>query len=265
MFLIDLFEAPIGNIYTHGDFSQPGSLRADDLSLASSKRQEKIIRVLRKAPIAIDLHLVNLAAPVANRDGHFDISFYLKQYPERFGRYLTPEQMKDWWVPITPRQDALNLVMIENEGDNRIPMTPWIIAHRLSHAFEYAEPLLFQKIWKLFLSTLEQVVDSYGLWRMNIPGGSGSPHFALLVPIFGTTRAAREGLIKPGRAGEWYHDCFAQMCVTGDIRFNAAPEGIRGGRGDPTSVDESFAYLRTKMLRYFHEMLNNSIGKILVF
>lgn len=261
MFLNDLFEAPIANIYTHGDFSQPGSLRADDLSLATPKRQEKIVRVLRKSPIEIDLHFVNLAAPAVNAQGHFDIRFYLGEYPERFG-YVSPARMKEWWLEITPRPDALNLVLVENEGADRLPLTPWIIAHRLSHAFQYAEPLLHTKIYNLFLSALDKVISAYlplidRLW--------GSVNYDVLAPIFGTTRATREGLIKAGRVGEWFHDCFAQMCITGDIRFNAAPAELLDYPGKQAAADKALAKLRVQMLDYFHQMLNNSVGKIILF
>ena len=165
--------------------------------------------------------------------------------------------MKEWWLPITPRSDALNLVLIENEGADRLPLTPWIIAHRLSHAFQYAEPLLHTKIYNSFLSALDKVLDSYRLW--------GAVNYEPLAPIFGTTRAAREGLIKSGRVGEWFHDCFAQMCITGDIRFNAAPAEILDYPGKPAAADKALAKLRVNMLDSFQQMLNNSVGKIILF
>lgn len=261
MHLIDLFEAPIANIYTHGDFDHPGSFRADDLSLATAKRQEKIKRVLQKAPIEIDLHFFNQAHPI-RANGQFDIRFYLATAPERLGHYLTPEQVTKWWLPIIPKPNALNLVLVNNEGDARLPMTPWIIAHRLSHAFQYAEPFLHRDAWSAFQTMLDKVMDDYDLpWFSS--HSLRSSH--TLAPIFGTTRAAREGMIEKGRAGEWFHDCFAQLCITGDIRFNPAPDDIKGHRGDASWVDRQFTKLRQILLDTFREMLTNSVGKILVF
>lgn len=251
MFLLDLFEAPIADIQTHGDFTQPGSLRADDLSLATAKRQDKIKRVLQKTPIEIDLHILNMADPV-KANGNFDIRYHLTDNRARVG-YLQPSQVAQYWTPITPRPQALNLLYVQNEGDDRLPLTPWIIAHRLSHAFEYAEPLLADKLFKAFLSALEEVQDSF-------PHQGAAPPFHQLAWLYGTTKACRERMIRKNRSGEWFHDCFAQMCVTGDIRFNVASRSLPNA----VVVNDIFERLRTKLLSGFRAMLDNSVGQILV-
>jgi hypothetical protein len=257
MHLLDLFEAPIGDIYTHGDFTQPGSLRGDDLSLTSPKRQDKIRRVLQNAPVLIDLHFVNLPDQI-NLNQHIQGS-----YPPKIG-YLTPDQVSKQWLSITPRPDALNLVYLQNEGDDRIPLTPWIIAHRMSHALGHGEPAAFNQLYdQVFLGTLQQVADQY-------QKGHVTPKFVTLAKVFGTTNACRTGQIKPNRTGEWLHDSLAQMCVVGDIRFNPAPSTIEEDQAifqtaNLDAVNQLFTKLRNQLLSGFRAILNNGIGDILVF
>jgi hypothetical protein len=249
MRLSELLEAPIGDIFLHGDFSRAGSFRQDDLSLASAKRQDKIKRVLQKAPVLIDLHFVNLTQRINIRT-HLE-----PQWPPIKG-YMSSAELADRWnINIAPQSNAFNLVSLQNEGDARIPLTPWIIAHRLSHAFEYGDRFAQRAILDEFYRRLNRVSDFYSKRQFGLI-------FKQLPHIFGTTKACRED--KVIREGEWFHDCFAQMCVVGDIRFNPAPHDIAGHTTDPTIIDQEFVALRQTMLTGFKQLLERGIGKILV-
>jgi hypothetical protein len=252
-------EAPIGNIETHGDFTKPGSFQQDDLSLTTPKRQAKIRRVLAKAPILIDLHFVNMP----HAFDASDLQYHIKYNAQQQMGYMTPEQLAErWYVDIVPRPDALNLVYLQNEGDDRVPMTPWIIAHRLGHLFYHTNQLMVDRLMKQFLSTLEKSADKY-----NVEGKRWhNPSWPDLAKVFGTTRACREGLMVQGRIMEWFYDCFAQMCVMDDIKFNKAPETIGKFLGnDPRGVDREFANLHENLLIGFDNLLNGAVGKIMVF
>ena len=261
----EINEAPIGDIQTHGDFTKPGSFRQDDLSLATQKRQDKIRRVLQKAPIMIDLHFVNLKYPV-------DVITHIGPEKDKLG-FVTPAMlMHNWGIEIEPKIDALNLVYVQNEGNDRVPLTPWIIAHRLSHSFEYVTGDLYfikRDLGNTFQQMLEKVEECYSPVSMSLSGVRGKGMaWSTIANVFGTTRTSREKQYKDGRAMEWFHECFAQFCVIGDIKFNPAPAEIGPHISVPwgrREVDEYFASLRKILIDGFSEMLNGCVGKILVF
>jgi len=258
LFELFLTEAPIGDIHTHGDFSKPGSLRQDDLSLATPKRQDKIKRVLQKAPVLIDLHFVN-------QPHHIDIRQHLVSNPLGF---ISVENLQSRYdINITPRRDAVNIVMMQNEGDDRVPLTPWIIAHRIAHIFEYSNHFELRDLLDEFFKTLENTADAY-------PDQSKRFHrvpYTEIARTFGTTRACREGLIKPNRVIEWLFDSFAQMCVTGTIRFNPAPPDITDEKGNTyrttkqSEIDQLFNAFRDRLINGFTMILRDAVGKIMVF
>lgn len=261
---IAICEAPIGDIYTHGDFSQPGSFRADDLTLSTPKRQDKIKRILQKAPVVIDLHFVN-------QEHRVDINWHLDPvHAQKWLGFLSAEQAEErWGVKLVPRPDAVNVVVLQNEGDNRVPMTPWIIAHRIAHMFNYTHKLSIDRLSQNFLNSLEQVQDEYKRGESRY-----RPQFYELAKVFGTTRACREGLITRGRTFEWLWDCFAQMCVIGTINFKPAPKEIVTTPFDEvytidddmlSYVDSVFANLAEKLIDEFTILLNDCVGEIMVF
>ena len=259
---IELHEMPIGNIYTHGDFSKPGSLRQDDLSLTTQKRQDKIKRVLQKAPVLIDLHFVNLAEMI-------DVGEHIKNsFPPKLGFKTKQELKQQWGIDIKIVPNAVNLIYVQNEGTDRVPLTPWIIAHRLGHAFAYPMETKFtlRDILDYFTDAIKKISYIYA-------DNDSGPDNPTLAKIFGTTRACREGLIKTGRTAEWLYDCFAQLCVIGDIKFNKAPESIMDANNHPFTADAVqqhhtnivFKDLREFLIGGFHEMLKEVIGQALIF
>jgi hypothetical protein len=252
-------ESPIGDIHTHGDFTQPGSLRKDDLSLTTPKRQNKIKQVLQKAPVLIDLHFVNQKNPI-------DIDQHLKQ-PQWGGGigFTSPEQLQLLYnITITANPHAVNIVMLQNEGDERLPLTPWIIGHRIGHLLYHAHQLDFEEIFRKFFSRLEGIQVEYkGDSMIDLP-------FPVIAKVFGTTRACREGMIRAGRVAEWVYECFAQMCVIGTIAFNPAPPTIGDGKATYTTdetlyVNKLFGRCRAYLLEEFTKLLKQTIGQIVVF
>lgn len=261
----EITESPIGDIYTHGDFFKSGSIRQDDLSLATKKRQDKIKRVLEKAPVLIDLHFVNLPEMI---DIQKHVGPTLYSQVNNIG-FLSKEQIKQKYnVDIDIVPNAINLVYVQNEGTDRIPLTPWIIAHRLGHVFYYPEETKFEirDLLDLFQKILTDVADLYS-------DEGVEPRWEMLAPTFGTTRACREGMIRETRVAEWFYDCFAQMCVIGDIKFNKAPykipyppyEFFIKEKMNSDIINRYFEIIRKKMILEFNKMLHQAVGKILVF
>ncbi len=264
MIVQDLFEMPISGIHTYGDMSKPGSFRVDDLRMVSSPQaHEKIVRVLRKAPVDIELHFVNLPYPV-NANYHFS---------DKVGiGILNPEKFNTrYGFKLKLNKNALNLAYVENEGTDRVRMTPWIIAHRLSHIFAISTVL--EDEWHTMWDKLRQVMRHIS-WRFHLPSGR-TVDVDLLAYAFGTTSICREGRLT--QPAEWFHECFAQFCVTGEVRFNSAsnvsmrinvgkmwPSEVKMDVNDISFFDNKLKNLSVYLMSEFSKLLTQGVGKLLV-
>lgn len=272
MFIKDLFEAPISGIHTYGDMTEPGSFRAADLSMiATPKAHEKITRVLQKAPVDIELHFLNMPEKIRNIDRHLsarepkDIDAKLINVG-----FMTPQRFEArYHERLRANPNALNAVYVENEGNSRVRMTPWIIAHRLSHAIGIgngAGTEFSRQYVKYFYDPIHDIGKYYD------PKIYWDEELVELAHAFGTTAAARNGTFT--NWGEWYHDCFAQFCITGDIRFKKAEETFENKhnftyrlphpQGSIPAIDSAFEEMRANLKTMFTDMLTERIGQIVV-
>jgi hypothetical protein len=209
-----LFEAPIEAIHTYGDMSNPQSLRGSDIRLVSSETgQEKIKRVLFNIPVPVVLHFVNIPVNMKGKN----LVKHLKQNPVIF----TPEEFTKKYgkyrIKLNVYPNAVNVVYLENEGGNRLPLTPWIIAHRMMHMFIYARKSLpdsmhrFANIYREYMEILFELLEI--TYDRN--------HFICLEIIYNIlpTKAARKRNLNS--AGEMWIELFALYCVTGKVYFNS--------------------------------------------
>jgi hypothetical protein len=219
-----LFEAPIGNIDYHGAMT-PASLRADDIGIVNSlKWRVKVKRVLEKAPVMINLVFLNHERQyqggwdeIGDPNRRLVATRHMGQSDRASGIMATGEVERIYGVDIPADPHALTAVFAFNEGDERWPFTPWMIAHRLAHLVEEAygrrggglRPLL---------------VDIQDKWRdlgYDVVKTASIEH---LIQDIGTTKAARDG--KLNNLGEFINECFAQYLVTGNIRLNPVTENM---------------------------------------
>jgi hypothetical protein len=151
------------------------------------------------------------------------------------------QAMPNAWPEIEARgkdgvdhENGINVIFVGNAGVNRMPMTPWIMAHRISHALartpnrdwvEYE-----QETAAAFTDLLKGVYDmtatQYEFW---FGSNSNSKMLAKFFEGIGGMRSARKGQLG-GRHFEFQHEMFAQFVTTGRLTFRPCPEsfGIRG-------------------------------------
>jgi hypothetical protein len=235
---------PITGHGLYGDFSAGGSLRTEDRRLLrSDKMQRKIKDVLVDIPIPVHLHFVNL--PYI-----FEIDalprFFRSADPffpdQKIGHMSAAKFKRIYDVQLSIARNALNLVFIENEGENRLPFTPWIIAHRLYHALslavQYRPDTNHRRLGEGFTRLLTAgaktyrcrnrfVDDDRRLWPSRRFGKRSTARddiLKLLAEETLDTQVCRNRRLNNHL--EAIAEAFAQWCVTGSIRTKALPRRI---------------------------------------
>jgi len=143
--------------------------------------------------------------------------------------------------------EAITVIFTNNRGDQKVPMTAWIMAHRFGHAMQASERYGLQGgIFRKFQDQLERDFSSlldrvYGFRTAGMMSGDYERYgrsqkmIKELMQSLGTMRSARQANIS--RPGEFAHELIAQFLLNGKVQFNKeAPVAIgrRMAWGNPT-------------------------------
>lgn len=284
-----LVEAPIEDLGVLGDLENPGSMQADDLrAIQNPKWQLKLRERFSNTPYPINIYFLNAQDGkqkyVSSRGRHadyIDALYVTKQKPGRdkkdasrldvavnfikdhAGIYPAQDFQKYYgFVPPNP-DTSISILLAQNEGSERVPLTQWMVAHRMMHAI-FTGSRNRDKAW--------DDAPGHGLW-----GAAGVVTYAYSdfldqaieavqattdTPVsynevgkaFGTTKAQREG--KMINSGEFYIEMGTQYLLTGQVR-------LRTPRLDTGSFyPQQWAEIFTKD---FERLLGQCVGKIFVF
>ena len=278
-------EMALASYKTLGDFDKPGSFRGVDKRLVPHPKSElKAAKFFEQTPYDFRLFF-------ANKSG-------LGQYQEHGP--MTPDQVvkvfgeEDAKKILENHDDAITVVYVSNRGDEKVMMTPWIMAHRFGHAIQAGTIRDKWSAWmeteKLFFSTVNRLLDEYYGKVDKFPdSGYGRPksermnfnlipEYNALFNAIGTQRSSRTGQIR--RPYEFMYEMFAQYLGTGTITLNPLPTNLSYGRkvfGNPSKYlnikpefrDETERRQISEMLArdmelMFNDVLGNSVGKIFV-
>jgi hypothetical protein len=187
---------------------------------------------------------------------------------------------------IPEHDDGITIVFTNNKGAQRFPMTPWITAHRIGHAFSrysfkslIMEPQLrtYEEAFNNIINTTKIILeDAYNVARFpstRMELTRGDRRHQLIFKNFyqhvGTFRSAREGMIR-----DWFevmNELIAQYLVTTKkIYFNELPLAItrRGPfliKQNPSEEKELLNTLARDLNNYYlYDMFNTSYGKIFI-
>lgn len=140
----------------------------------------------------------------------------------------------------TDDSESINVIFVNNSGANKVPMTSWIMAHRIGHAIRKYGGLKANPAWEEYIEDINHMFsmileDVYGIHvKRNIYGGigiSGDNYDRSLGYFFealGTMSSARNGKLRE-RPYEFYYELFSQYLLTGSIKMNPPPHSF-GGR-----------------------------------
>jgi hypothetical protein len=265
MRLRQITEAPLGDFKLGGDTENEGSFRPDDLrAMKNPKWLEKVRNAFSKTPYRINVfayngeggrvpfmtgHLTGIPGDKFSRDVRNIRSNILT-----YAGITTSPQFIEWFGSEPPDDpNDITVVFLHNEGDNRIPLTPWMLAHRLGHAVfltgdtssrEYDPsmvPLLIRlnQIFQKF--TLELGIDSFG------------ENFTRVMGPYARSKAARTGNLNS--VGEFGVELFAEYLILGEIKFRES--------SDPR-INNSLVYYAEKFNTSMTQFLDAVRGKIVV-
>ncbi len=280
----EISEAPIEDLTHVGDWEKSSSFRhaQDRKLLTNPKALRKITAQWEKTPVNFNVYLVN------NKDGtkHGEVGEVSKKWMEENLPTTAP------YIEIKP--DAVNLLFMNNTGDERVPMTGWIMAHRFGHVVarhnfgqgtkprgnsmgmerQFAD---FEDAREALNRTMMSILnDGYGYKLRQTNGGWFGPEGNVLVAFYeqiGTMRSARTGAIR--NEFEFTLELLAQYMLTGRMKFNPIPKTFSKGRSVHASFkgpeDDMDYYngmlddLADGTLNYmFDNLLQACVGKILV-
>lgn len=291
--LVDnLVEAPIEDMGVLGDLDNPGSMQADDLkAVQNPKWQLKLRDRFAKTPYPINIYFLN--APdgkhqyVTSRGwGHLtnntDALYVTSRKPgwgakkdasrldiavqfikDHAGIYSAKEFEKYFgFIPPNP-EASISVLLAQNEGSERVPLTQWMVAHRMMHAI-FTGSRQRAKAWS--------DTSGHGLWgaagvvtyaysdfldqaSTAVQAATGAPASHNDVgKAFGTTKAQREG--KMINSGEFYVEMGAQYLLTGRVKLKNA--SFDTWDFHPERWAEIFT-------QDFERLLDQCVGKIFVF
>jgi hypothetical protein len=282
MYLRDLFEAPISDISHIGNWEKNSSYREQDRKLLTSPKAVAKIKSMWKYPRETMFNIILINHPDANKHtevGQIDHDWLEKNMPRVFPQ-IEP-LLKD---------DEINILYTNNKGAERVPMTGWIMAHRLGHAL-YAyhsrgkgAGYYFNEAHQDFERTTLMVLKHYGIAGAREYGWGTTTRSSSRLDVNGPTlgflrevctfKSARDHNIR--NPYEVTHECLAQYMLTGKIVFKNIPKHFKYGnsyygfRKNP-NAPEAYEYMNVAyqsladmMVENFENALVHSEGMILV-
>jgi hypothetical protein len=300
--LRQLFEMPIEDFQTVGDFSGGSSFRhATDRRLISNPAYvQRIKNAFANTPYDFRMWFVNNTESLI---GHAD-----KAEPgegQRREPFLEEGPVTMEWLqqkmPQTLAQiqqqgglgeDAINIIFTNNSGAERRPMTAWIIAHRAGHAilrtvnaknYTFSGNLyaslekMIGRLFEMYKTTIPYYKDqrSHTAYSWNAPQNRNLDAAIVrrLLASLGTFKSARENNLRTAR--EFIFECFAQYLIQGGVVLNAPqPRIITGyawgrpqqswGQVDQNAAASVVQQMADQMNQAFEEVLSMSAGQIFV-
>lgn len=274
-------EMPITNFTKIGNWEDPNAPKYgwDKPSIGilnNEKGVQKIKDAWSRSPVDFDLYFVK--QPGGTK--FLEVGEVSPEYIE--------QNLK---IPYQPNPNAINVFFTQNIGDAKVPMTAWIIAHRLGHSVSrdrlkigYGKPIpndsypyLERRIDFDFKDILEKAFGFQSTAFGRTP--NLEKYMKDLMQALGTFRSARMGNIR--NTGEFVHELMAQVITTGEVKFNPLPKAIgkkyAWGRPvysrnsiihkDQIYLDEMNYKIESMAENYteiIHVILNDSIGKTYV-
>lgn len=183
--------------------------------------------------------------------------------------------------------DAITVIFTNNSAAEKVPLTPWTVAHRIGHSINAAMRRRGRDgEYELLEGKVESAIDKilrncYGIQGEELLQNKLSRSGSIvrdLVENIGTFRSAR--MKKLPRTYEFMFECFAQFLLSnGNIKFNDLPKFLKTSNkkawGNPVGynkrliVDDSTAedYLREleySLINLFDYMLESRHGDMMI-
>jgi hypothetical protein len=264
-----LTEAPIEDLSLVGDWSKNSSFRrpTDRALLQNPKGQAKIIHKWEKTVIPFNIYFINM--PEAWK--HKEVGEVSHEWVQ--------QNLPNTYPQLKLRDDACNILYTNNVGDQWMPMTGWVAAHRFAHVIKRLPE--FQEMQRYIFGVLKRIlVAVYGKQEPHRYDFERQADYNRMMTKFvsqiGTFRSARENKIR--NEYEFIYELVAQYMITGSVKFNPLPRSFAHGRmawGRPTrfayagagldkSANQDLENLAGWVNDACEELMHNCVGRIFV-
>lgn len=267
-----LKEAPLGDYKTStstgSSFDEPqkhtGAFPERDRKLLKHPvHKEKLVKFLSKTPYHFNIIMHNGRQSVS-LDGEATGEVKAKDREKLIDEFgISPMTAQKMFAD----KKAITVLFTGNDSDD--PMTPWIIAHRLGHAYDdHHKGKVSVAVEKLIRKV---VTDNYG-----IPNGAYEPILGFARKIM-TSKAARTGA-KLASKNEAAMDLFAEYILRDKITLNEVPESMMVSTGahkspvevtlkDPSEhkANRLTRHLEDELGEIMNAALEDMVGKVYVY
>lgn len=281
-----LEEAPLGDYQTFGKFPKGSSFqgKTDPVLISSPKAIENVRKKFGKTPYIVNMYFVNRKEVAQySETGSVSIDWVRENIGEDVAEAIAPHYQEEGNV---------NIVYVSNRAAQKVPMTPWIMAHRMSHAFQRNQGNMnkgfynFQEVVNTVDNFLDEILTNVYHVRnyKKVDGSSGWSQADTdarrqsqlrMIQLFNqlsTFKSARDKNIR--EYFEIYHELFAQYVIEGSVKFNQLPQKVgtagwgnyplysnKEDREEYQSVVDGFA---NTLNYYFNELMGEASKGILV-
>ncbi|MAZ56845.1 hypothetical protein CL653_03570 [bacterium] len=281
MKITDLIEAPIADLTIYGADEPDGSFsNSDSKALRNPKWVKKVRNLYRNFPFNLNLIIFNApndVIPYFGKQTQFSGNETrprktVQNSDERPWCGLfpldTPKPQPKWFIKtadaeLTDAENSINVILVQNEGVQKVPLTPWIVGHRICHAIldrnDYSitkhhpsdvfMKTYIQNLSKLYKRLLEIVrgrpVDTYNL-ALKVVNLASEIH---------TFRSARTRNL--ANAGELFVECMTQYMINGKLIVNVPKHLSKQER-------DEFMEIIKDMEEAHHSAFEYAVGKVAI-
>lgn len=271
-----LQEAPLHDYQTFGNWDKNSSFRdpRDRKIIQHPKAIERVRKKFGNTNYDFDFYFVN--SPKANK--HTEVGFVnLDWVQKNLDADVYNAVAKD-------SDDHIKVIFTNNKGSERVPMTAWMMAHRIGHALARKDGMRGNQQYQYASDHLIQqfngIMEAYGeqSTRQGERGLYGNrTSQRLMIHFFQevcTFKSAREHNLR-----DWFevlNELIAQYLTTGKIKFKPAPRCFGGGSGankirrciknqeDLEDVNDNLEMMGRDMGTLIDDILSSVVNGILV-
>jgi hypothetical protein len=213
-------ETPIDTFQTIGDFSKNSSFKdkTDRALVTHPVAVQKIKDFFKNTGVDFDFYFVN----TKHAKPHVELGEVQEEFI--FDKLkVTPDQLRNGKIS----EDNITIFFTGNSGDEKVPFTAWIIAHRIGHVMRRVRD--WKEINTLIDSSLKSILSVYGITEKRSYDSFTNSDYKvyeqakrLLCEALGTFKSARDGNLR--NSNEFTYELFAQYLKNGSIELNDIPE-----------------------------------------
>lgn len=278
--IVNLSEAPIGDYETIGDFERNSSIRdpRDRKLITNPKSIERVKSKFNNTEHNFNLYFVNMPKATHHKE--------LGEVSEDWVRENLGDEVMD---TVDMASNSINVIFTNNSGAERVPMTAWIMAHRIGHALVRKEGMnqftnsgnpMASAFTDLIQHTAHILESGYGFQNSRLPMSiaqltRADRSYQLLYKNFWqaicTFKSAREGSMR-----DWFevnNELIAQYITTGHTTFNDLPKHFKNGKGytrlngdehEVAEAEQFILQLDDMMDQEYSRVLSHATGRIYV-